>query len=337
MDGEGIVHCRAQALTKYHRAYEQQKAHLVVTSPSPFSPQPPIPLSRYPTPPPVNMNPFRPPTPDTPQWKDAFRLSITSYRACPNERLIVVLGINGRQGASVAKAFRRDPGWRIRGLTSELNSEMSKRWESCGVEVQKVDTNDLASMITAFRGASAVFAVTDYYKHLDDHSVHTLASLTSKSREEVAGDRDYQAQHVILQAAAVTTTLMRLILSSLPDASGIYPTLRGRQQMLSKKAVAKSIWTTYPHLAVKTAIVEPCLRMEDFRVTYRRVSRWHVKHELVLTWVTGRQRDIQLRDHGSALGPFAMDPYDERLRYVEHYSRALTPFTYLTQASSSAL
>ena len=77
------------------------------------------------------------------------------------EKLIVILGITGLQGGSVARVFRDEPGWRVRGITRDP-AKHTKLQED-GIELVAADLDDQASLEKAFAGANAIFAVTDFW------------------------------------------------------------------------------------------------------------------------------------------------------------------------------
>jgi hypothetical protein len=50
-------------------------------------------------------------------------------------KLLVVVGITGNQGGSVAVSFLDNPEWRIRGLTRDTCSEISQSLTNQGIEM----------------------------------------------------------------------------------------------------------------------------------------------------------------------------------------------------------
>jgi hypothetical protein len=183
--------------------------------------------------------------------------------------LVVIVGVNGRQGTAVAQNFLNTPGWRIRGLTSSPGCSASKKWRALGVEIVDVDLNNEDSVRAAVQDATAIFMVTDFYAQLADHSVKTLASLTSKPREVYAAGRDLQAGKTLLAAAAFAPGLERLVLSTIWTS----PTnIRGRQQVQAKVSLVRWLEAKLPELWQKTSYIQPCLRMEDFSSLLKRVS-----------------------------------------------------------------
>lgn len=80
------------------------------------------------------------------------------------QKLLVIIGITGNQGGSVATAFLSDPNYRIRGITRNPSSPKAKQWEGKGVEIVEADLDDVKSLEKAFEGANLIFSVTDYWE-----------------------------------------------------------------------------------------------------------------------------------------------------------------------------
>jgi len=85
-------------------------------------------------------------------------------------KLIVIIGITGNQGSSVASTFLSDPAWRIRGLTRDLDSPASRSLADRGVEMLKANLHDPETLRGAFKGANLVFSVTDFWAPFFDPS-----------------------------------------------------------------------------------------------------------------------------------------------------------------------
>lgn len=80
------------------------------------------------------------------------------------QKLLVIVGITGNQGGSVASAFLSSPHYRIRGLTRNPSSPTAQRLSSQGIEIVAADLDDPASLEKAFEGASLIFSVTNYWE-----------------------------------------------------------------------------------------------------------------------------------------------------------------------------
>lgn len=77
------------------------------------------------------------------------------------EKLIVVVGVTGQQGGSVARVFLDEPGWRVRGITR--SPEKHPLLVEQGIELVAADLDDPPSLEKAFAGANAIFGVTDFW------------------------------------------------------------------------------------------------------------------------------------------------------------------------------
>ncbi|KAF4829322.1 NmrA-like family domain-containing protein 1 [Colletotrichum tropicale] len=79
------------------------------------------------------------------------------------KKIITVLGATGKQGGSVVETFLNDPklngDWAVRGVTRDTSKEVSQRLSGLGVEMVSADLNDKDSLVKAFSGSYAVFAV----------------------------------------------------------------------------------------------------------------------------------------------------------------------------------
>lgn len=84
-------------------------------------------------------------------------------------KLLVIIGITGNQGGSVAARFLQDPtNYRIRGITRNPSSPRALALAAQGVELVRADLDDddddLSALTTALTGANLVFSVTDYWE-----------------------------------------------------------------------------------------------------------------------------------------------------------------------------
>jgi uncharacterized protein YbjT (DUF2867 family) len=79
-------------------------------------------------------------------------------------KLLVIFGITGQQGASVADTVMKDEElsklYRIRGVTRDPSRENAQELQAKGVEIVKGDIDDRASIKSALQGANTVFAMT---------------------------------------------------------------------------------------------------------------------------------------------------------------------------------
>ncbi|KIM93594.1 hypothetical protein OIDMADRAFT_89585, partial [Oidiodendron maius Zn] len=154
--------------------------------------------------------------------------------------LIVVLGATGGQGGSIVDAFLKLPNWRVRGLTRNTSSEKAKALATRGVEVVRADTDDQASLESAFQGANVIFAFTDYYDFFFE-----LGPEKSMARELEQGSN-------LARAAAKIPTLERYVWSTLPNTAFITQGKAIVPHFQGKANVDLFIKDDLPHLYKKT-------------------------------------------------------------------------------------
>ncbi|KAH7311512.1 hypothetical protein B0I35DRAFT_438215 [Stachybotrys elegans] len=189
------------------------------------------------------------------------------------KKLITILGITGTQGGSVATRFLANPEWRVRGLTRNPGSDKAKAWASKGVEIFKGDHDHLDSLKTAFRGAHAIFAVTDwagnYSRVSQNKTLQDEAQAAGRSPEEYAGDLE-KAQGITIARAAsdpcVLATLERYIFSTLPAVRNISGGKYTHSWEFDSKAGAESyIRQELPELNARLSTVTMGIFQETWR------------------------------------------------------------------------
>lgn len=190
--------------------------------------------------------------------------------------LIVIVGINGRQGTSVAEAFMDAPGYEIRGLTSSPNCPASESWKEKGIEIREETFEKEEHIHESFSGATIIFALTSYHKLLADPREKLLVEIgLVRSAYDAAIRREVAVGRMMLNAAATTLGLEKLVMSVLPanNSGHKYASHTGGATYHAKKELIQYMSKCLPALARRTLLVKPCLRMEDYRSTLRMV-RW---------------------------------------------------------------
>ncbi|KAJ7639285.1 NAD(P)-binding protein [Roridomyces roridus] len=84
--------------------------------------------------------------------------------------LVVIAGITGLQGGSVARALAEsDKPYRIRGLTRDPSKPTAQAFAGQGVQLVGVSltADNVAGVAKAFQGADIVFLVTNFNEHMD--------------------------------------------------------------------------------------------------------------------------------------------------------------------------
>ncbi|GKT64330.1 HSCARG dehydrogenase [Colletotrichum tofieldiae] len=123
--------------------------------------------------------------------------------------IVAVLGATGAQGGSVVNQLLQDPKWKVRGITRSVHSEKAKQLIQRGVDVVLADVNDEDSLVKAFEGVTAIFAVTVYWD-----------SIANLGRDG-AGEEEVQQLKNIANAASQIRTLKHFVLSALPPADKV--------------------------------------------------------------------------------------------------------------------
>lgn len=130
------------------------------------------------------------------------------------------------QGGAVATHFH-SLGWKVRGLTRNPKSDKSTAVAARlpGIELVQADLDDKASLKTAFRGAHAIFTVTDFFEPFLAN-VAALAPKGDRAAGEFAAAIEVRRGKNMADAAAEllaehNSTLERYIWSTLPPVSKI--------------------------------------------------------------------------------------------------------------------
>ncbi|KAF2466083.1 NAD(P)-binding protein [Lindgomyces ingoldianus] len=183
------------------------------------------------------------------------------------EKLIVIVGITGTQGYSVAQTFLSTPGWRVRGTTRNLSSPASQSLISQGVEMVLADLNSCPSLITAFHSASVIFGLTDFWGPFLSPSSQDIAEKTGQTTNEVAFDIEISHGIHIAEAAAQIPSLERFVYSSLADvkkwSQGKYTWV---YHFDSKAKVVDYVRKYLPDLAKKMS----CLQIGEYMTNWNK-------------------------------------------------------------------
>ncbi|OQU98278.1 hypothetical protein CLAIMM_04087 [Cladophialophora immunda] len=173
-------------------------------------------------------------------------------------KLIVVVGATGTQGGSVVDTFLQEPGWKVRALTRNANSAAAKKLRDKGVhEIVSASLDNVSSLVQAFHGAHAIFAVTDFWGPYYDPETTPQATAAGVPKNVWAARREEQQGRNVFDAAAQVQGLQRLIFSSLSNATkwsgGKYTHV---YHFDSKAHAAEYGQARYPELWKKTSIIQ---------------------------------------------------------------------------------
>ena len=169
---------------------------------------------------------------------------------------VVVLGATGTQGASVVDSFLPlAPEWQVRAVTRNPDSAAAKLLLAKGVEVVKADTGDKFTLENAFTGATAIFAVTDYWSPFFTPGEREKIP-KGQSLREYGYDNELRHGQNIADAAATVDTITHFIWSALPSpkkaSNGKYS---GIYHFDSKGAITEYIREKQPQLAKKMSVI----------------------------------------------------------------------------------
>lgn len=156
-------------------------------------------------------------------------------------KIIAVTGATGAQGGGVVNVMKKTPGWTVRAVTRNPQSDAAKKLSAEGIEVVKADMDDEASLKKAFEGVSAVFAVTNWWEHL----------FSGKGPDE-AGEIEEEQGMNLARAAAATPTLENYLWSTTPSAKRRFNGEHLTPHMDYKANIDERIKKELPELAAKT-------------------------------------------------------------------------------------
>lgn len=170
------------------------------------------------------------------------------------------------QGASVADVFLKEKGWKLRGITRDVNKQSSLSWSQKGVEMVQADLNNPESLRKAFEGAKVIFAVTDFWTPMYDR--YNYAKLRpGQNINEFCYDLELQQGKNIADAAASVGTLERFVFSGLVNIKQI---TEGKYTWVyhfdAKAAVMEYIKTSLPELNSKSSELQLAEYATNWRV-----------------------------------------------------------------------
>jgi uncharacterized protein YbjT (DUF2867 family) len=133
-------------------------------------------------------------------------------------KVIAVVGATGAQGGGLVRAIQRDEsgGFRARALTRKTASDQAKELVKLGAEVVAADLDDQASLENAFKGASVVFCLTNYWEHFSPEK--ELGQATNQARAA----KQANVPHVIWSTLEDTRRWVPLTDDRMPTLQGKY-------------------------------------------------------------------------------------------------------------------
>lgn len=161
------------------------------------------------------------------------------------------------QGSSVAKVFRNLPDWSVRGVTRDASSPQATALRNQGVEIVSGNLDNVDSLSSAFKGATAIFAVTDFWSPFQDPASYAQLA-EGQTINEYCYDLELQrALNIAKAAAANLATIDRFIFSSLSYAK---EWSKGKYTWVyhfdSKAEAVRRIKGEFPELAARMSVVQ---------------------------------------------------------------------------------
>ncbi|KAF7554214.1 hypothetical protein G7Z17_g3059 [Cylindrodendrum hubeiense] len=181
--------------------------------------------------------------------------------------LLVVLGATGTQGGSVLAHFLSlsSSPYALRGVTRSPTSSKAAALAARGVEMVAGDFDDPTSLDTAFKGASAIYSVTDYWNPMADPSQHQKAAAAGQSIGLFIGEYETQQNKNIIDAPAGVDGLERFVFSSLPDTNKLSGGKYTHIFQFDSKGKAEEYGrVTYPKLWEKTSVFYAPFYLENY-------------------------------------------------------------------------
>ncbi|KAF2816967.1 NAD(P)-binding protein [Mytilinidion resinicola] len=247
----------------------------------------------------------RQPTKDR-TWKyltlDLFFTSLKSTdTTMSSKNIIVILGITGNQGGSVATEFLNHPNWTIRGISRSPSSARSAAWTAKGVAMVAADLNDTDSLEHALKGATAIFGVTDYWQHFWNPANRVRATETGQTLNEISYELEVQQGKNLVDAAASVEGLDRLVLSTLSKSrEWSHGRITWNYHSDAKWAAVEYMRERYPELAARSSLLQAAVFMEN----YRKLARKQTDGSYKIRCPIKADTPVPMIDHRADTGHF---------------------------------
>ena len=197
-------------------------------------------------------------------------------------KLIVVIGITGNQGGSVAQRFLKDSNYRVRGVTRNPDNPKAKEFAAQGVEIVQADLDDVESLKKAFQGANVIFTVTQYWEPFFRPDCRQEAQEQGISCRKYAYDVEYRHGKNMADAAATVVDSLEpngFLVSTLSHAGKCS---KGALKELYHYDAKADIFPDYvdgshPDLAAKMS----CIQTGCFFTSYQLLPDSYVKKVVV--------------------------------------------------------
>ena len=126
-------------------------------------------------------------------------------------KLVTVVGATGAQGGGIVDLLLKDPNYSVRAITRNPQSETAKALAAKGAEVVAADADSVPSLIAAFQGSHAIFAVTNFFEPFMRFDLNPDKAVETEVLQGIN----------LAKAASATPTLEHYIWSTLPSSKKI--------------------------------------------------------------------------------------------------------------------
>lgn len=207
--------------------------------------------------------------------------------------LICVIGVTGNQGGAVAQRFLKDPNFEVRGLTRDPASEKARQLAAQGIEIVQAELNNVQSLVNAFKGASLIFSVTQYWEPFFRPDCRQEAEAQGISCRKYAYDVEYQQGRNIADAAATVVDSLEsngFLVSTLSHAGKCSRGAIKEAYHFDSKAnvFPRYVDERYPELAAKMSCIQTGCYMTSYKLLptswYAKVGQPHI------TWVVAHSQ-----------------------------------------------
>ncbi|KAJ9669438.1 hypothetical protein H2201_000305 [Coniosporium apollinis] len=227
----------------------------------------------------------------------------------PEKKLVVIVGVTGNQGGSVASRFLSDLLYHIRGLTRDPSSPRARALASKGIEIIAADLDDVATLIPAFRGANLIFSVTNYWEPFFRSDCRAKAAELGVSCRKYAYEVEVRQGRNIAEAVAATVDSLDengFIASTLSHATRCS---RGRFDELYHFDAKADFFPGYVEenhsmLARKTSYVQTGFFMSSYRLAPGAYFRKTDEGSFLMSFPCSRDALVPHLVVNTDLGPF---------------------------------
>lgn len=173
-------------------------------------------------------------------------------------KLVTVIGATGAQGGSVVDFLLKSPNkYSIRAVTRNSESTRARELAARGVELVQANVDEIPSLIQAFKGSYAIFAITNFVEHFVKAGADQAAADVASRAESLQGE------NIVTAAETVQDTLQHFLWSTLPDAKRV---TQGRIHVphYQSKTAIEDLIRSKPALLAKTTFVRCGLYATNF-------------------------------------------------------------------------